>query len=57
MKFIRTLTLVLTTTLLSLAASSCEKKGPAGKLGDKIDDALDARPAEGIRDAVEDATK
>lgn len=38
-----------------IALPSC-KKGPAEKIGDKIDDATDSRPAEGVRDAVEKAT-
>ncbi len=54
MKFIRILTLSLSAAALTLTAVSCkEEKGPAGKIGDKIDDALDNRPAEGVRDAVE----
>jgi hypothetical protein len=58
MKTIHTLILCLSATTLSLTAVSCkQEKGPAGKIGDKIDDALDARPAEGVRDAVEDVTK
>lgn len=58
MKRIRTFALIIMTAALPIAATSCkESKGPAGKLGDKIDDALDNRPAEGIRDAVEDLTK
>lgn len=37
---------------------SCEeKKGPATKVGDKIDDALDRRPGEKVRDVVEDIKK
>lgn len=42
-------------TLLTLP--SCREKGPGEKIGEKIDDATDSRPAEGIRDAVEDVTK
>ena len=38
---------VATTTL-----TSCEKK--ADTIGEKVDDALDQRPAEGVRDAAED---
>jgi hypothetical protein len=34
-----------------------ETKGPAGKAGDKIDDVLDQRPGEEVRDAVEEATR
>ncbi|MCX6849009.1 MAG: hypothetical protein NTY98_08815 [Verrucomicrobia bacterium] len=42
--------------LVSISALSSCKKGPAEKIGDKIDDATDSRPAEGVRDAVEKAT-
>lgn len=44
---------------LALALPSCEKKpkGPAEKIGEAIDDALDQRPAEKIQDAVEDAAE
>lgn len=55
--------LILPFALLTVAVlPSCkervvEKKGPAEKIGDKIDDATDSRPAEGIRDAIEDAKK
>ncbi|MDI1313372.1 hypothetical protein [Prosthecobacter sp.] len=48
---------ILATLAVSLTVlSSCKEKGPAGKIGDKIDDATDSRPAEGVRDAVEKAT-
>ncbi|MES2736542.1 MAG: hypothetical protein V4672_09505 [Verrucomicrobiota bacterium] len=58
MKLIRLLTLTVAASAFTLTAVSCkEEKGPAGKVGDKIDDALDARPAEGIRDAVEKVTE
>ncbi len=57
MKLIRLFALVFTASVLGLASVSCEKKGPAAKIGDKIDDAMDARPAEGVRDAVENVTK
>lgn len=33
--------------------TSCERR--AETVGEKIDDALDNRPAEGVRDAAEDA--
>ena len=40
---------------LTLGLTSCEKeKGPAGKIGEKVDDALDQRPGEKIKDAAED---
>lgn len=58
MKLIRILALTLFTSSLVLTAVSCkEEKGPAGKIGDKIDDATDSRPAEGVRDAVEKVTE
>lgn len=57
MKLIRILTLTLAASALSLTAVSCKEKGPAEKVGNKIDDALDARPAEGVRDAVEKVTE
>jgi len=44
--------------LIGFAMPSCsESKGPAGKIGDKVDDALDNRPGEAVRDAVEDIVK
>lgn len=58
MKLIRILTLTVAASALTMTAVSCkEEKGPAAKVGDKIDDALDARPAEGVRDAVEKVTE
>ncbi len=42
---------------VSATIPSCREKGPAEKIGDKIDDATDSRPAEGVRDAVEDVTR
>ena len=49
---------ILPFSLFTLAAlPSCKEKGPAEKIGNKIDDATDSRPAEGIRDAVEDIKK
>ncbi|MCP5560512.1 MAG: hypothetical protein H7A55_22455 [Verrucomicrobiaceae bacterium] len=58
MKSLTLLSILLVSLSLSLAVTSCkEEKGPAGKVGEKIDDALDARPAEGLRDAAEDLTK
>lgn len=54
----KTLILILPFALFTLAAlPSCREKGPGEKVGEKIDDALDQRPGEGIRDAVEDVTK
>ncbi|MGV3658952.1 MAG: hypothetical protein ACO1TE_02175 [Prosthecobacter sp.] len=50
--------LILPFAMFSLVAMpSCKEKGPGEKIGEKIDDATDSRPAEGIRDAVEDVTK
>lgn len=46
------LCLVATPALLPLAMTSCERDDT---LKEKVDDALDRRPAEGIRDAAEDA--
>ncbi len=41
---------------LMLPMAACERQqGPAEQAGEKIDDALDQRPAEGARDAMEDA--
>jgi hypothetical protein len=54
---------ILILVILSLAVGyliytrAPEPNGPGAKIGEKIDDALDARPAEGIRDAVEKVTK
>ena len=50
--------LLLPFALLTLAAlPACREKTTGEKIGDKIDDALDQRPGEKIRDAVEDAKK
>ena len=56
MKLIRILTLALTASALTLSTVSCREKSTGEKIGDKVDDALDARPGEPIRDAVEKAT-
>jgi|GEM_PF-1787558 predicted small secreted protein len=43
------------TALAFLSLSSCnDNDGPGEKIGREIDDALDARPNEGIKDAIED---
>ena len=42
---------------LSLPLTGCREKTVGEKVGDKIDDATDQRPGEGIRDAVEDARR
>jgi hypothetical protein len=53
MKIIRNLIVVLALTSIALATSACpEKKGPAQKAGEKLDDAADK-----TKDAVKDATK
>lgn len=57
MKLIRILAVALAASSLTLTAVSCREKGPAEKVGDKIDDALDARPGEPVRDAVEKVTE
>lgn len=54
----KTSLLLLPFALLTLSAlPSCREKTTGEKVGDKIDDALDQRPGEKIRDAVEDAKK
>ena len=45
--------LFVTATLLALPA--CEKKSTSEKVKDGINDALDRRPGEKVRDAAEDA--
>lgn len=55
-KFSSILMLLPLATFLFAVTSSCEKKeGPAEEIGEALDDVADNRPAEGIRDAVEDA--
>lgn len=39
---------------ISLPLTSCREKTLGEKIGDKIDDGLDRRPGEKIRDAAED---
>ena len=42
--------------LALVAMPGCnDKDGPVEKIGKEIDDALDARPNEGIKDAIENA--
>ncbi len=54
----KTSLLLLPFALVTLTAlPSCREKTVGEKVGDKIDDALDQRPGEKIRDAVEDADK
>lgn len=57
MKPIRIFVLLAAASTLSLTAVSCREKGPAERVGNKIDDALDARPGEKVRDAVEKVTE
>lgn len=46
---------ILLTLACVLAVSACDRKPtPSETVKDKINDALDRRPAEGVRDAVED---
>ena len=47
------LALIIGTSVASLTVPGCERKPKT--LGEKIDDALDARPNEKIKDAGEDA--
>lgn len=37
--------------------TSCEKMNPKSTVGEKVDDALDQRPGEKIKDAVEELKK
>ncbi len=58
MKLIQIFVLTIATSALVFTAMSCkQEKGPASKVGDKIDDALDQRPAEKIQDKVEKITE
>lgn len=57
MKPIRILVLLATASTLTVTGVSCREKGPAERVGNKIDDALDARPGEKVRDAVEKVTE
>lgn len=52
MKLLKLLTVVA--VLLTLPA--CEKQSPTAKAKDGVNDALDRRPGEKVRDAAEDAT-
>ena len=53
MKIISNVIVVLALSSIALATSACpEKKGPAQKAGEKIDDAVDK-----TKDAAKDATK
>jgi len=46
---------IVAATALALSLAACENKSTTEKISDGVDDALDRRPAEGIRDAGEDA--
>jgi len=39
----------------ALASQACEERTTSGKIGNAVDDALDRRPGEKVRDAAEDA--
>jgi hypothetical protein len=53
MKIIRNVIVILALSSVALATSACpQKKGPAQKAGEKIDDAVDK-----TKDAAKDATK
>ena len=53
MKIIRNVIVVLALSSIALATSACpERKGPAEKAGEKIDNAIDK-----TKDAAKDATK
>jgi hypothetical protein len=53
MKIIRNVLLIVALSSIALATSACpEKKGPAEKAGEKIDNAIDK-----TKDAAKDATK
>lgn len=45
------LCLLMSPALMPLALTSCERDD---SVGEKVDDALDRRPAEGVKDAAED---
>ena len=55
------LTRIITSTCMAAAfvtgGVSCSEKGPGEKAGEKIDDVLDQRPAEEVRDKVEDVVE
>lgn len=55
MKKTCTLLCLLAGFAIGLSIPSCGKsKGPVEKAGEKIDDALDQRPGEKVRDAAEE---
>jgi predicted small secreted protein len=54
---IQRITIIAVVALVTLAIGACTStSGPGGKIGNKIDDALDARPGEKVRDTVEKIT-
>lgn len=58
MKILRLLAFAVVSGALSLNSTGCtKKKGPAERIGSKVDDALDQRPGEKVRDAVEKAVE
>lgn len=57
MKLFRILTLTLAASALVMTTVSCREKTLGEKIGDKIDDGLDARPGEAVRDTVEKVTE
>jgi len=52
MKLVR----LLSVALVLVAFAACKEKTVAEKATDAVNDALDRRPAEGVQDAVEDAS-
>ncbi|MBM4335653.1 MAG: hypothetical protein FJ108_07045 [Deltaproteobacteria bacterium] len=52
MKLVR----ILTVALALFAFSACQEKSAVEKAEDAVNDALDRRPAEGVQDAVEEAS-
>ena len=58
MKNIHRIAALVILAVASIALTGCnEAKGPAEKVGDKVDDALNQRPGEKVRDVVEDIKK
>jgi hypothetical protein len=52
MKIVR----VLAVALAVVAFAACQEKSAVEKAEDAVNDALDRRPAEGVQDAVEEAS-
>ncbi len=58
MKLIQIFVLTIAASAFSLTTMSCkQQKGPTSETGDKIDDTLDQRPAEKVRDEIEKVTE